>query len=192
MRLVYGFGINDANYAVSLRINGKRVWCPYYCTWKSMLERCYSELYLQKRPTYKGSKVCHKWKYFSNFKLWMEAQDWQGKQLDKDLLGNGKFYSSETCNFVPSWLNNLFIDRGRARGKWPLGVSYHLRLKKFQSNVNIDAKQKYLGYFDTLEEASEVYCKAKLQYVQNKMKNYPDQRIKEAVLKKVETLYGEK
>ena len=49
-KLVFGVGINDADYAVTeyetTEVNGVRkqkfVWgCPYYLTWKGMLRRCY-------------------------------------------------------------------------------------------------------------------------------------------------------
>ena len=119
------------------------------------------------------------------FKAWMETQYWEGKHLDKDFLGDGKLYSSETCCFVPKWLNVLFPDR-KAR-EYPMGVYRYGN--KFRATVNIKAESKHLGYFDTPEEAGSVYCKAKLQYVQDLMKNYPDPRIKEAVLKKVTLLY---
>lgn len=49
-----------------------------------------------------GCSVCEEWLTFSNFKRWMEQQDYEGKALDKDLLvSQNKTYSSETCVFVP-------------------------------------------------------------------------------------------
>jgi len=181
--MIYGVGINDADYIVGPKINSKQVWCPYYRIWKSMLERCYSEKYHKLRPTYIGCEVCSEWQLFSKFRLWMETQDWAGKQLDKDLLGD-KLYSPETCCFVPGWLNNLFIDCGRARGKYPIGVYHHSN--KFRAQIRINGKRKYLGLFSTPEEAHSAYLKAKKRHVYNFMKDYPDQRVKEAVLRKVD------
>ena len=115
----------------------------------------------------------------------MEQQDWQGKQLDKDLLGNGKLYSPETCCFVEQWLNNLFTNCEHNQSKWPLGVCYHKRDQKFHATMQINGKTKHLGYFETPKEAHQAYLKAKREHVIAKMTNYPNQRIKQAVLAKV-------
>ena len=77
-----------------------------------MLQRCYSESHLVRQPTYKGCSVCEEWLTFSNFKSWMEQQDWEGKQLDKDLLVyKNKIYSPETCVFVSSVINSFFVEK---------------------------------------------------------------------------------
>ena len=52
--LVFGVGINDANYVTQPGTHNKQSKCPYYSIWKDMLKRCYSSKYLLKRPTYKG------------------------------------------------------------------------------------------------------------------------------------------
>ena len=93
-KLVCGVGINDADYAVvewetigyvNGKQNQKRVWeCPYYKVWGSMLKRCYSDKYQERYQTYKGCTVSEEWLTFSNFKNWMEKQDWEGKHLDKE------------------------------------------------------------------------------------------------------------
>ena len=41
-KLVCGIGINDADYAVNIRIGGKRGMCPAYRAWTSMLNRVYN------------------------------------------------------------------------------------------------------------------------------------------------------
>ena len=94
-KLVFGVGINDADYVIDKRINAslpgerrsqKVLWaCPYYSRWKDVLSRCYAAYHLLKRPNYFDCTVCEEWLLFSNFKKWMEQQDWEGKQLDKDL-----------------------------------------------------------------------------------------------------------
>lgn len=182
-RLVFGVGINDADYVVKPTVDGKRVWCPFYRVWHNMLERCYSEKYQQRYPTYTGCSVCPEWESFMCFRSWMVGQDYEDKQLDKDLLLPGnKVYSPETCCFVEGWLNNLFIDHAAKRGKWPIGVCFNKQTKKFQANVRINGKRKHLGYFDNPQEAHAAYLKAKKKYVEEKMKNYSNQRIKDAVL----------
>lgn len=97
-RLRLGVGINDADYNTAD--------CPYMRRWSAMLQRCYSESYHKRKPSYKGCYVCKEWLTFSNFKSWMEKQDWKDKQLDKDFLGDGKLYSPETCCFIPAKVNS--------------------------------------------------------------------------------------
>lgn len=116
-KLVCGVGINDADYVFqkweTIIVNGKRkqklIWeCDFYRTWKSMLARCYSIKTQERQPTYKGCSVSDEWLTFSVFKNWMEKQDWEDKQLDKDLLFEGnKVYSSETCVFVTRMVSTL-------------------------------------------------------------------------------------
>ena len=100
-KLTYGVGINDANYQVQPRIKGIKYMCPFYQKWQSMLNRAYNKKYIARQPTYIGISVCYKWLTFSNFKRWMEKQDWVGKALDKDIIyPNNKEYSPKTCYFV--------------------------------------------------------------------------------------------
>ena len=146
-RLVCGVGRNDVDYVVEKRetircADGKQkqriVWiCPYYQTWRGMLQRCYSTKLQERQPTYKGCSVSEEWLTFSVFKNWMETQDWEGNQLDKDILFEGnKVYSAETCVFVSGMVNNFTIDRGAARGEWLIGVYWNKRNGKFQAQCN--------------------------------------------------------
>ena len=159
-KLVYGVGINDADYVVERKetigyVNGKQkqklVWyCPYYRVWSHMLERCYSPKYQEKYPTYKGCSVSEEWLTFSNFKRWMECQDFEGMQLDKDLLFNdNKVYSKETCVFVSSMVNSFTTDRGNDRGEWLIGASWHNGEGQFRSQCSnpFTKKGEHLGYF---------------------------------------------
>lgn len=185
-RRIYSRGINDADYPVQwVDAFGKHQWCPFNNTWKAMLERCYSRKTQNKFPSYIGCKVPTTWLTFSNFKAWMETQDWEGKQLDKDILGDGKIYSPETCCFVPQWLNLILSSNAAKRGQYPIGVSYHKHVGRFASHVRRDGTLKHLGYFDTPEEAHKTYIRAKQKYVEGKMKNYPDSKVREAVLSKI-------
>ena len=154
-KLVYGVGINDADYNVYEYgyVNGKRslVWsCPFYETWKSMLRRCYSEKFQIRNPTYKGCSVFDDWLIFSNFKRWMEQQDWQGKQLDKDLLVEGnKVYSPETCVFIDQMVNKFTNANGNYRGDWMIGVSWSKDVGKFRARCcnPFNGKEEHLGLF---------------------------------------------
>jgi len=184
-KLIYGIGVNDADYIVKPVIGGVRSYCPYYKVWIGVLERCYSEKCQKKHPTYKGCKICPEWHSFMVFQSWMKAQDWENKELDKDILGDGKLYSPNTCCFVEKWLNNLFNDCRATRGKYPIGVTYQKSCKRYRSQININGVKQYLGVFKSPEEAHEVYLQAKRNYVIEKMKDYPNKHIKQVVLNKV-------
>lgn len=164
-KLVYGVGINDANYKVNPIINGKQVMCPFYMVWRDRLKVCYSSKYQAKHPTYIGCTVCEEWLTFSNFKSWMEAQDWQGKELDKDLLFVGnKIYSPETCAFVSAVTNTFVTDRGADRGNCPIGVT--LRGSKFQVKCcnPFNKKNEYLGLFICPNQAHLAWKKRKHEH----------------------------
>jgi hypothetical protein len=166
---VCGVGVNNADYAVykTETVNGKQkiVWtCPYYVVWHSMLERCYSEPFLKKRPTYRGCSVCPEWIYFMTFKAWMMTQDFEGKQLDKDILFEGnKVYSPEDCRFVEARVNTFLLDSGAIRGEWPLGVDWYKRDCKFRARCRnpFTKKKEHLGYFDYPQAAHEAWLKRK-------------------------------
>lgn len=186
---VHGFGINDADYNVTkhVKVNGKwkRVWgCPYYEVWHNMIRRCYDEEYLNKNPTYCGCSVWDEWMYFSNFKSWMESQDWKGKQQDKDILifGN-KIYSPETSRFVDARVNSFIRDLTKSRGDWPLGVSWHKVANKFQARCSNPFTGRYesLGLFTCPNEAHEAWRKKKHEHACALAELQTDQDIAEAL-----------
>lgn len=174
-RLVWGVGINDSPY----KVEG----CPYYRRWTNMLQRCYSEKFLDKNPTYRGCRVGTSWKWFTNFKSWMKNQDWKGKSLDKDIIvPDNKVYSEETCAFISRQVNTVLIDSGKKRGEHPRGVSYCNKYKLFKSECNLKGKNKFLGYFNTPEEASATYSDYKYELLVELAKEQEDTRVKKGLL----------
>ena len=196
-KLVYGVGINDADYVVAKYettgyVNGvqkkKLVWvCPFYRAWRSMLERCYSPKFQETHPTYKGCGVTEEWLTFSNFKRWMECQDFEGMQLDKDLLLEGnKVYRAETCVFVTSVVNNFTTDSAASRGEWSIGVNWHKGAGKFQSRCSnpMTKKQEYLGYFSCELEAHQAWLKRKLEMAHLLAAEQTDERVAKALIER--------
>lgn len=167
--LVYGVGLNDADYYVHAteRVDGKRItkWtCPFYGKWVAMLTRCFSETFKNKSPTYKDCSVAKEWLVFSCFKSWMETQNWQGNELDKDLICRGnKVYSPEKCLFVSRRVNSFLVECDSHRGEWPVGVNLDRRSGRFLSRCNdvLAKKLVYLGYYDTPEEAHQAWLSFK-------------------------------
>lgn len=163
---LYGVAINDAPYPVTeyYTLNGvtkRRLACNFHRVWSDMIRRCYSERFKEKYPTYKECTCCPEWIYFSKFKAWMETQDWEGKELDKDLLFEGnKIYSPETCIFIPQRVNKFMHSGIRVSEKTPdsnspyIGVTWSRQDKiyKAQSVTVIGKIHVSLGCFkDPLE-----------------------------------------
>lgn len=167
--LVNGIGINDVDQYTqkTKNVDGKYVvvWrCPFYSVWTSMLSRCYSNRYQSRQPSYKDCFVCDEWKLFSNFKSWMQQQDWKGKQLDKDLLiPNNRVYSPEACIFVSQSVNNFVEDSAASRGEFLIGASWHKTRNKFRSYCRnpFTSKTEHLGLFTEELEAHLAWKKRK-------------------------------
>lgn len=182
-KLIFGVGINDAGYTVNPNNNGKRTNCPYYQVWSSMLRRCYSEKFHKRFPTYIGVTVCDDWLFFSSFRVWMETQNWQGKQLDKDILSPwNRHYSPGTCCFISVKINSLLNDCGASRGKHPIGVSFHKVHKKFHAQCRVNGGIKHLGDYDTAEDASRIYKRFKSKHVKRIANQQLDPRVRQGLL----------
>ena len=176
---VFGYGINNADYEVQPRVNGKQIMCPYYRTWVHMLERCYSPKYHLTRPTYKDCEVCEDWCYFMEFRKWMIQQKWKGMALDKDIIQPGnKIYSPENCAFVTRRTNTLLTDHRSARGEHPQGVTWCKNTNKFLAQCsNGGGSLKHIGYFDTVAQASYAYKKFKYSVIMDVADQQIDDRI---------------
>lgn len=192
--IIAGVGINDADYHVAKRglnpVTGKMtvIWqCPYYTYWKSMISRCYQERELKRRPTYEDKWVCDEWLTFSNFKRWMEKQDWEGCQLDKDILVNGnKVYSPDTCMFVPQIVNIFYQGRSQSKYNWPVGTSYQKMYGKFVSQCSnpFTGKVETLGRFDNPIDAHNLWKKRKNELAHKLAHTdlVTDERIRQSLL----------
>lgn len=185
-RLVYGVGVNDADYNVCLTgENGKVVaTCPYYNRWRNMLKRCYCTKALDKDPSYKETSVCAEWHIFSTFKVWMKQQDWEGKHLDKDILSRDtKVYSPSTCCFVPTSINNLLIN---SKCK---GVYKDVKRNKYQAKININGIRTHLGRFDSRLLAEKAHLNAKSKYILSKAASQETKvKVKEALIRLVKEM----
>lgn len=171
-KLVHGVGNNDLRLAAT---------DPIYIMWKSMLGRCYSTRVKNEQPEYLGISCCDDWHTLSNFHEWVTQQNWEGKQLDKDLLFPGnKVYSPDTCVFVTSQINNLIQIRLKRTKDLPRGV--HQNGKKYGAEFN----KQYLGTFHSPEEAHQAYTHARNQAIQNVASKQSDPRIRDALLNRME------
>ena len=183
---VYGVGILGTKYPIS----EGGVLTKEYVLWKNMLERCYSDTYQKKQPTYVGCEVSENFKSYEYFYEWCNKQvgfsnkDWQ---LDKDLLVKGnKVYSEYSCVFIPRKINQVLVKRTASRGEHLIGVYWCKKGKAFVAQVNKNkGKSEYLGIFKTEIEAFEAYKQAKESLVKqqaNKWKDKIDDRAYNALM----------
>ena len=152
--------------------------CAEYEVWRGMLRRCYDERNFANHPTYEGCTVDVRWHNFQNFAEWYTKQHGYAERwhLDKDfvVMGN-KVYSPETCTLLPPDINGIFSGGGkRARGSQPLGVHWCNTKKVFVAQIHRGTKaaQDYLGYFQTAQEAFEVYKVAKEKHIKAVVSKY--------------------
>ncbi len=179
-RSVYGVGFSgQGKHKVSLN----RIITKCGNRWRKILERCYDEKALIKRPSYIKCEVDERWHNFQNFAEWFEnnynyetMQDWQ---VDKDILIKGnKVYSPKTCCLVPAEINNLFIKNDVNRGDLPIGV------QKEGKRYRAAMKDHYIGTFDTIEEAFQAYKvvkEVKIKQTADRWQSYIEPRVYDAM-----------
>ena len=187
---VFGVGVSGTKYPIG--VNG--VITKEYILWQNMLKRCYSDVYKKKKPTYEGCEVSENFKSYEYFYEWCHKQigfsmDGNGNsfQLDKDLLLKGnKFYSENTCIFIPSEINSLLTKSDKIRGKHLIGVCWSNSNKAFVAMVNKNkGKREWLGSFNTELEAFNAYKQAKESFIKelaNKWMGKIDDRAYNALM----------
>ena len=183
---VYGVGIIGAKHPVTIN----NVLTKEYVLWVHMLQRCYSDSFKKKRPTYEGCEVSDNFKSYEYFYEWCHIQigfnskDWQ---LDKDLLIKGnKVYSESTCVFIPQEINKILVKCVASRGKHLIGVYWDKAKNAFKATVSRNkGKQEHLGLFKTEIEAFNAYKQAKETFIKeqaNVWKGKIDDRAYEALM----------
>jgi hypothetical protein len=138
-----------------------------YITWRGMLARCYDG---DKESTYYGCTVCNDWLFFSNFEIWYDENRpkvpnvrWE---IDKDAMQQGnRVYCPEYCVFIPKEVNNLIINTGKSRGKYPVGVSFSQKGMYFNASCSSEGVLKACGGFNTAKGAFEKYKEMKYEAI---------------------------
>ena len=183
---VYGVGIVGTKYPIS----EGGVHTKEYGLWVNMLQRCYSDTYKKKYPTYIDCKCSENFKSYEYFYEWCHNQIGfgnEGFELDKDLLVRGnKVYSEDSCIFIPTEINTLLVKSTASRGEHLIGVYWHKTNKAFVARVNKSkGGSEYLGLFKTEIEAFNAYKEAKESFIKEqaeKWKGKIDDRAYEALM----------
>ncbi|ALM62103.1 HNH endonuclease [Vibrio phage qdvp001] len=137
------------------KINGKRT--PSYEVWRGIIRRCYEKENETFRSYWsKGVEVCEEWLNFQVFSQWYYDQlEYlpEGKyDVDKDLFGDGKLYSPETCVLLPSKLNHYITNRKTCN------VGYVKKGKnKITTTVSLLGRQIFIGDFEDQGNANKYY-----------------------------------
>lgn len=101
--LVYGVGIDDSPEGTE---------DAAHVTWLAMIKRVYYRAPHKPHTSYDGYFVDPCWHLYSDFKRWFDINHIAGYQLDKDILQPGnRFYSPDTCVFVPHYINQAVVWR---------------------------------------------------------------------------------
>jgi len=142
-----------------------------YNCWRDMIRRCYEDT--EKNPTYNNVEVYDNWFNFQTFAKWFEENFPYHLsnitiQLDKDLLQQNiknKIYSSNTCVFLPRSVNNFIAYKNNKNTSGKIGVYKLKNRDRYTTSIRefTTGKQIFLGYYSNIDEASDVYTKARKQ-----------------------------
>lgn len=186
--LVFGKGVNDFPHAVQKQEGGVKVnWIPYNL-WKNMLKRAYYEKYHKSKPTYKDVEVDKEWLSLSNFLNWLMPQQYHGAdiQLDKDIIGRGKFYGPDDCILVPASANG-FVNTAKGGNSCQKLGAYRVSNNKFIGAILKDGKLKHLGMFHSADEAHQAWLSAKIEVADSRKAEWDavDVRIFPNIMKSI-------
>ncbi len=144
-----------------------------YLRWHDMINRCYNQKFHERQPQYMECTVCEEWKNYSNFKIWWDKYHQDNFDLDKDILFKGnKYYSPETCCFVPHAINTLFVNGKKGRGDCPVGVYFDNEKGKYRAVMSFMGASVKLGTFNNVEDAFARYKEYKEDFIKDLAEQY--------------------
>ncbi len=142
---------------------------PEYIAWQNMIKRCYSP----KEKSYsiyggRGIGVYEDWRHsFASF--YKHIGDRPTKKHSLDRIDNDKDYAPGNVR----WANKTV--QGFNRGNFKnntlgfKGIAYHKKNRKFVAQTSHNGKMRYLGSYDTPEEASAAYQEYVIKRLQEEL-----------------------
>jgi hypothetical protein len=134
---------------------GSRLWNIY----NNMIQRCENS----NQPRYsdyggRGITVSDAFKPFENFKKWAENNGYNPK-LTLDRIEVNDSYCPDNCRFTTTSVQAINARKRNDNVSGYRGVSFETKENKWRSQIQIDGNVKFLGYFNTPQEASVEYEK---------------------------------
>lgn len=168
------------SYLKSYTENGVHYKTREYILWRGVVSRCTDGNKPGTRlRSYSGCGMSDEFKNFDYFAEWCNAQQGfkeqtKGRmwQLDKDIVGGGKLYSQDVCVFVPACINTFMNEKSLPMEDALVGVCF--RDGKYTARCMIEGRRKWLGSFDSVEDAFVAYKKAKLGEAMRLIREFSD------------------
>lgn len=142
---------------------------PLYTTWACVKDRCNNDRHKSyKNYGGRGITMCDEWSNdFKKFYDWSIKNGYE-KGLDIDRIDNDGNYEPDNCRYVSRFINMSNTRSIRSDNKSGFrGVSIRKSNSRARAMITIDGKPRYLGTFDTPEQASEVYEAARKKKYSN-------------------------
>ena len=152
---------------------------PPFSIWSNMIKRCYNEKAVLEDQNYIYTVVSDEWLCAQNFAEWhyTKSNYIEGFVLDKDLLSDSRFYSEETCLYVPGEINTAIVlsYKDKKEKHLPVGVVRCKQTGLYSVSAGTRGNSTWGGRHKTVEEAFRSYCNIKndqLRYLANKYESF--------------------
>lgn len=118
----------------------------------------------------------------------MLGQDWEGKELDKDILFPGnKIYGPDTCVFVDARVNTFMGEKKSTTEGSLIGVTFDKNSGKYKAECqSVELGRKHLGLFSDPEAAHQAWLAYKLKQAYIIAAQQTDERVAKALIYRYE------
>jgi hypothetical protein len=125
---------------------------PIYRVWSEMVQRC-TNPNNQHWSHYggRGINVCDDWRDFVNFYRDMGDRPAPGHSIDR--IDNDGNYEPSNCRWATKSVQNLNRRKKPGCSSQHRGVTWFASRNKWRATIEIDGKQRHLGYFVSEDEA---------------------------------------